>query len=395
MNKVLFITNRNILTACGELRLVKNRAESLFYKFGIKSDFLVLQKKSRVGSDKIESIDAGGEFTTIGFSGFDYFWKMKELEKAIKNILKYEQYKCVIFSGIGMAYFSKMIKRIKNTKIIIDIHGASEDILELAGNCGFKKKLYFKALYKMDTNCLKNSCQYADGFFVVTDALEQYIKSRYKVSSKAYFYKVPCATMLFSLNDNDYEKNREIYRKKYAIENDTLVFVYSGGISHWQCIDEMIDLYKKISINVRRKTVMLLFSYEIEQMKYKIKGSKTIIADSYSSNELCKALCAGDFAFLLRKDCITNKVAFPNKFLEYVQARLKIITTPYIEEIAIQITNGNIGIQYDLSDDISQVLRYIEQYSRGKILKKEIDSILKYNSFETRLMKFFEDISEK
>ena len=42
------------------------------------------------------------------------------------------EYDAVFFSGVGLLFFSKFIK---NAKIFCDIHGASEDALELAKNC--------------------------------------------------------------------------------------------------------------------------------------------------------------------------------------------------------------------------------------------------------------------
>ena len=65
-------------------------------------------------------------------------------------------------------------------------------------------------------------------------------------------------------------------------------------------------------------------------------------------------MTAGDFAFLLRDDYITNKVAYPNKLLEYVSAGLKVITTPFIEDVATEVKKRNLGY----------VLKYV-QYESG------------------------------
>ena len=61
MERTLFITNRNMLTACGEMRLIKNRAEML-YKYGnIRTDFIVINSKARFDSATRESIENTGE----------------------------------------------------------------------------------------------------------------------------------------------------------------------------------------------------------------------------------------------------------------------------------------------------------------------------------------------
>ena len=45
MKKILFVTTRNVVTTCGELRLIKNRAESLYKDYGYVTDYLALVTK--------------------------------------------------------------------------------------------------------------------------------------------------------------------------------------------------------------------------------------------------------------------------------------------------------------------------------------------------------------
>lgn len=61
MNRILFVTNRNILTTSGELRLIKNRAEALYKEYGIATDFIAFASRDRIQSEKHEIINAGGE----------------------------------------------------------------------------------------------------------------------------------------------------------------------------------------------------------------------------------------------------------------------------------------------------------------------------------------------
>ena len=65
MKKILFITNRNALTTCGALRLIKNRAEALFEDYGIASDF-VCSEEYRINSPA-RTDSAGGNMTIVGY----------------------------------------------------------------------------------------------------------------------------------------------------------------------------------------------------------------------------------------------------------------------------------------------------------------------------------------
>jgi len=53
-------------------------------------------------------------------------------------------------------------------------------------------------------------------------------------------------------------------------------------------------------------------------------------------------------------------VAFPNKFLEYVQSGMSIFTTPNVYEIAEQIKKYDLGVLYNMSGDISKLISYID-----------------------------------
>ncbi len=318
-SKILFISNRNILTTCGELRLIKNRAETLYEVYGISTDFIALANSNRINSDQREQIEAGGSITTIRQD-------VNRPESIIKarNIVKKElsqrlcdnNYGAVVFSGSGMPSYAKHVKKINpKVKVYADVHGASEDIIELVKGASTKRQLLNRAIYQLDRKGLKDSVPYLDGYFVVTEALCEYVKQRFKPKPNASFYIAPCAT----INADDcyfdqYNEYRKFYRSKYEIGDNTTVFIYSGGVSTWQCIGETIKLYKRIKDEIT-DSKLLIFSHNKEAI-LKIAGDNSdIIVDSYRPEELTKALCSGDLAFMLRTDCVTNNVAFPNKLI--------------------------------------------------------------------------------
>ena len=61
MKRLLMITSRNILTSCGELRLIKNRAEYLYKDYNVATDFITFGISSRLKSKRREKIEAGGK----------------------------------------------------------------------------------------------------------------------------------------------------------------------------------------------------------------------------------------------------------------------------------------------------------------------------------------------
>jgi len=394
MERTLFITNRNMLTACGEMRLIKNRAEML-YKYGnIRTDFIVINSNARFDSATRESIENAGEIVECGYKSKAFIMKsVWQAGKEIERKLRTGKYSTVILSGTMVYRFASDIKhRYKNIKILLDIHGASEDMLEIAANSKWVKRYALRALYQYEVKYLGKAVGYCDGFLVVTEELQKYLVEKYPDIKGKKFYRVPCACNQGVLSQDAYSRFRETYRKKYGI-TDEIVFLYSGGVSNWQCVDEAINLYKQIDKTLEKKTKMLIFSYKAEKIKSLIGEDKRFLLDSYTPDELGKALCAGDFALLLRKKSLTNQVAFPNKFLEYAAGGMKIITTPYVKEVANQVRRFNLGYIYDFHFD-KKIVEYIEN-TKISYDRNLIENVLNYNSYEQCLRKLIQDITKK
>lgn len=394
MNRILFVTNRNILTTSGELRLIKNRAEALYKEYGIATDFIAFASRDRIQSEKHEVINAGGEVEAYELSLTNPAITLpsyKKLKDSISKKLQTGKYGAVILSGTAMPSLAKGLKNKYNVKVYLDIHGALEDILEVSRkNSGLKANI-FKLLYHVDKSAVRKGLKSSEGVFVVTKALEEYLKERYPIAREKNFYIIPCATSTNPIDEDEYQTDRIKYRKKYNISADELVFIYSGGVSSWQCVAESIELYKALAEKLSIKTRMLVFSHNIKEIAALAEGDQRIQTDSYSPDELFHALRVGDFAFLLRRDNLTNNVAFPNKFLEYVQSGMRIITTPYVYEIKSQVMEYNLGYVLSFEDDHSELVKYVNNNIAAGIDTKKINLVLTNNSFEKRLESFARD----
>lgn len=392
---VLLITNRNILTTCGELRLIKNRAESLFDQYGISTDFIVLANSKRINAEKKEEIRAGGVITEV-LQDTQKPWTLISADRVLRKLIKetVNDYTAVVLSGSGMPLYAKLVREIApKVHIFADVHGASEDIVELVKKSNFIKKIEKNIIFRIDKMGLANSAPFLDGYFTVTPALKEYVEKRYGVNSDAKFIIAPCATSKIEESYiDDYAGYRKEYREKFGIQPNERVFIYSGGVSSWQCIEETLGLYRRIK-QKNSNTRMLVFSHNINEVKKLIREDDDIQAYRFDPEELKKALCAGDYAFLLRRDCITNNVAFPNKFLEYVLSGMKIITTPYLYEIADQVKENNLGLLYKMDGDIDSLIQNIEG-DRESINWSNRLQVLKYNGFDERLKPFVDEIME-
>lgn len=392
MKKILFVTDRNILTTSGELRLIRNRAESLLNESGIITDFIVFAKKSRI-ENRNEDINAGGSLEAKEISLSKPLAAIKayfDVRKEISSRIKTNEYRAVVLSGPIMISYAKKIKNGLHIPVLADIHGSFEDMVAFGKNSSIAKRAALYAAYYLEKILLSKNTKYTDGFFVVTDALEEYIKENYKPHSDTKFFIIPCATDTQCFIPSEHTDDRRRYREKYGIGDDEIVFIYSGGVSSWQCVDKTIELYKRIADSLKNKSRMLVFSHRKEEIQIIAGDDSRIQIDSFPPEELVHVLHAGDFAFLLRENNITNNVAFPNKYLEYVQSGMRIITTPYVKEIAKQVSQYGLGYLYDFSDDIQQLVDYIQNVGVDPCREENINIILNKNSFLETTREFCE-----
>jgi len=393
MNKILFITTRNILNTCGELRLIKNRTKTLYDKWNVSTDFIVICDRKKINSNN-ESMGNHSTVTSILYRIANPFSILKALIKGREVIAQYirqEQYKCVILSGLGMLIYTPIVKSVKpGIPVIADIHGAPEELLEYNQGNIFKKFVK-RLLYYCEIYINKKYLPKVDGAMVVSNALAKHLNCKYNLNNYKY-YIVPCAVTNYDINYEKWRKNREKYRKKYKIKEDEILFIYSGGVSPWQCIEKSIKLFNNIKSKIKAK--MLILSHQWTKIEPMISNHENIILDSVNPEEVNNVLCAGDYAFLIRDDFITNHVSFPNKFLEYVQSGMEIITTPFIFDIKEYIISCGMGIVINFDkEDVERIINYIYSKQRENVLEnwESRRSFLNKLSFEETLKDFVND----
>lgn len=382
--RILFITSRNVYGTSGELRLIKNRTETLLNCYDTKTDFLLF-KHEKVLTTKRELFNSSS-FDGYYYNWYNHYFKYKAFLRQISNKLSENQYEAVVLSGGFL--FTDLIKYVrkkssKQTKIIIDIHGAIDELIEFPGRTIYHKIVRW-LYYQVCKYAEKKAFAKADGFFVVSNSLKTYVLNRSKDVKDKEFFVVPCGLKNTFINSDESQKDRKKYRAKYGISEDELLFIYSGGVSPWQCIDESISLFEEFRKKSSKKCTLLILSGNIKCIE-KYRSDCTIV-DSYSADEVKRVLCAGDFAFLLRGDYVTNHVAYPNKFLEYVSSGMKIIATENVDDVAKQVRDYSVGIiikddsLIDIIDD-SVSLNYLSDI-------KERNALLLATSFETTLKPF-------
>lgn len=381
--KILFVSSRNIYNSTGEIRLVKNRANVLSDDFGIMTDFICYRNKE-VLDNKQEIIDERSDFTLFSYSMTNPVSIIRAKKLVVKKVLSVvKNYDAVILSGEFVLNLVKKIKSKTNVPIIYDIHGVCDELREFKSN-SFLVNLKRKLLFSMFQYLEKKYINKFDAAFAVTEELKEHVSEKYNADNLKYFI-VPCAKRKYKLDTELITKNRKIYRDKYNINNDEIVFIYSGGYSPWQCVDETIEIFNEYNKRNKNSKLLILSG---DNEKIDTKGNKNIIKDSVPFNEVDATLCAGDYAFMLRGDFVTNHVAFPNKYCEYLASGMRVISSPYLYTISKSIKNNNVGLVLDENTDIESICKYVEKTIHDKVDLDIRQKMLDEMSFDETLKPF-------
>lgn len=141
----------------------------------------------------------------------------------------------------------------------------------------------------------------------VSNAMKEHYSSKYKYKGANNFI-MPCFGNSLdrdAFNDQRYCKPR---------------FLYSGSIAKWQCVDEMLILFKKIKSELPEATLSILTPDQdlVKELleRHKVEAS----VDFISPDKLQSYIRQFKYGFIVRDDIIMNRVATPTKMSNYMGA---------------------------------------------------------------------------
>ncbi|EHO82811.1 glycosyltransferase [Fusobacterium ulcerans] len=331
MSNILLITSRNIYENSGESSLVNRRNEAIYQKRNKKIDIIGITKdKFNRKKEYLGQFNCYNENLIFKYNKLNFLYKIFIFRKNLKKYLLEKKPKNIFISGFTLIFFyiDILIEYKKNEKVkyFYDMHGCTEEFEEYL----VKNKYLGKYINKFYSKIEKKSLELCDSVFIVSNFMKEYIERKYLIFNKEYYF-IPCGIDETFI---DRIHLRKKWRKIFGILDNEKVFLYSGGTSKWQQIDESIKLYENEFKKLNYK--MVIFSKNIEEINNILKrmnlNRENYIIKSLKLNELINALTIGDIGIMLREKTITNLVAFPNKFSEYIKSGLLVLASENVEE---------------------------------------------------------------
>jgi hypothetical protein len=174
----------------------------------------------------------------------------------------------------------------------------------------------------------------SDYRIAVSQALVEHWRERYGYRADAHVV-VPCTL----------GKDVEQAEPQIAERSDGSVrLVYSGSTAGWQSFDLLKPLLTKL-LNEQPKVQVLFLS--------KRDGNNSALEAAYPGRvevkwldhaQVAAALASCDFGIMVREKTITNRVASPTKFAEYLSSGLRVITNAGLGDFSALVAARSLGL---------------------------------------------------
>ncbi len=238
-------------------------------------------------------------------------------------------------------------------KITFDFRGILPYELKTKGRSKFKQNICFGLEFFVFNA--------ADRVHCVSNKMKRYLTEHY---GERLVKVIPCGVAPFQ------SSIKKVQRKSNLIK-----FVYSGGLSEWQCFDSVCNIMRTYQ-DLEHSFSFTVFTLDVDKAR-EITSAAGLRSDLVEFKKLAQAdvvseLSAYDFGFLLRNNEPTNNVASPIKFSEYVVAGVIPIISTGVGDYSELVQNENIGIlinSFEILPEFDVFFELLASYDYKKLSK--------------------------
>ena len=184
--------------------------------------------------------------------------------------------------------------------------------------------------------------RHANFLILVSEAQRIHFINKYGVHiSETNSYIIPC------FNEKGIDKGA------FHKNSEPLIFTYTGGFGVWQCIDQTLEIIRRLQ-EIDPSIQFRLYTNALEKGKQKLEEYriKNYVCKYLKTAELSDALKEVNYGFVLRDDTPVNNVATPTKFSTYLSNGVIPIYTACINSFATEMRKFSSKIELpDLNID--------------------------------------------
>jgi glycosyltransferase involved in cell wall biosynthesis len=321
--------------------------------------------RTRIGTVRREIEEQGGRFEYFNVIGGRFPLVLGVINRLvaghITRLVKRDNIQVVQAHADSAAHIASRVRSRWNGVFIYDMHGTTlAERKEILGD-----EWVETAEYKRLRTQKKHALHAADHIFCVSSVFKDYLAREYEISHDKI-------TITRSGTDiSPLVSGAEIARLREDLKlNDQPVIVYSGGISQWQKIDTILNLFALIHAEDASVIFMFLIpGYAAREFDKLLTGTaipgQNLRVLNLPSDQVHYYLSVADFGVLLRDRNMVNFVASPIKLAEYLMAGLNVVVTDQIGDTTQIVEENRLGvILADLSEE--SITNTAHQLVRGR-----------------------------
>ncbi|WP_417860052.1 hypothetical protein [Winogradskyella sediminis] len=253
-------------------------------------------------------------------------WKMNLFQLAFVKGIKKE----AIFARGPMAFY---LANKLNSNVTYDGRGAVKAEME-----EYPKMIPNKKLVHSIISAERSAVLNAKYKIAVSEKLVEYWRNEFDYRGSNHII-IPCTLTKSMVVDEEFKK--ELFFK-YNWGQKDIVLIYSGSIAGWQSFEKISDLIEKW-IEAQNVKVLFLSKRNDVLEKLILKYPNNIKQEWVGHDEVGNYLSIGDYGILIREDNVTNAVASPVKFAEYLNSGLKVLISKNIGDYSSLVEKQDLG----------------------------------------------------
>lgn len=144
-------------------------------------------------------------------------------------------------------------------------------------------------------------------------------------------------------------------RRQLAIHSDDILLVYSGSLAGWQSF-ELLETFLSSLLNAQDNIKVLFLSKKDDKIaQLEVKFPLRIFSKHVGPIEVPNYLIAADYGLLIREETITNQVASPVKYAEYLACGLKVLISDHLGDYSDFTKDNRAGYLYTAITNLPNV----------------------------------------
>lgn len=125
---------------------------------------------------------------------------------------------------------------------------------------------------------------------------------------------------------------------------DTVRLVYSGSTAGWQSFDRLKPLLTQLLDTQPNTQVLFLSKRDANNSALEAAYPGRVAVKWLDHAQVAAALAECDHGIMVRERTITNRVASPTKFAEYLSSGLRVITNEGLGDLSALVRTHDLGL---------------------------------------------------